>query len=577
MNDITLLDSFQTFENRLDLLKEIGIQAKPTDFALLQGANMKNGYGEYYTKTSDENGSVIIVNGLFKNVAISFDNDVCVRPVIKYSSIKEEIKKEKYINDGIIEIEYGEYPQTIDSLSKQKQLEELFKQYMLVKTGGKWDDSITGKKNNEYLFNSIRYIRMSTRYINKNVIDNLKASNKIIDNQQYAWVRVEPVKYLVDLKNDIAICKDLLFVDGLYNKPTFYDGDFLKTDLSKYLNNIFKTNTLQHEPLKTTNNTSIVNVDSKKINIYDKKTNINDKIKIKNGVVILNENTYKINPENGKDEEIKELEKNILIPKKGVVLVGEPGVGKTSIVEGLVYKIQNNLVCNALKNKIIMSVNVSDLLSGTSYRGEFEKKLTDLCNYISDNPNIILFIDEMHNSIGAGRSDGQKIDMANILKPYISNKNLKVIGCTTREEFQNFSNDSAYRRRFNILDVQQLDYRYVKQILKEYIHNNEFNIKVDLSEYKIDYLCDLIIKLSKRKVKYVYASNNNPDASINILMYCFAYFAVTNIENPTLNDFIDGIKDNKNLSITEFDSFTQEENSNSKYEENRKKIILHTN
>ena len=271
---------------------------------------------------------------------------------------------------------------------------------------------------------------------------------------------------------------------------------------------------------------------------------------------VLNSNIYSSNPAIGRDEEVRDLEKYLTIPKKGVILVGKTGVGKTSIVEGLAYKIQSNEVCNLLKSKKILSVRVNELLAGCQYRGTFEKKIQELCEYASKNPNIVLFIDEIHTVIGAGTADGHPLDLANILKPYISSDNLKVIGCTTTNEFDNINSDLAFRRRFNIIPVEEPTLNTMYKIIENYVYNNDFNIDVVLTDEQLFELSNIIVKLSKRVTKYNLQANNNPDASINILTHCFAYFAVCDINEATYDDFIDGIKDNKNLGLTEIDLYT---------------------
>ena len=280
--------------------------------------------------------------------------------------------------------------------------------------------------------------------------------------------------------------------------------------------------------------------------------NINSKLS-KFGIC-LTRKKYLENPAIGRDREIRDLSKKLLIPKTGVVLVGEAGVGKTSIVEGLSYQIQNNTVCNLLKDKIILSVNISELLAGCKYRGDFEKVITDLCGMLAKENNVILFIDEMHVTLGAGSSTENSLDMANMLKTYISNEQIKVIGCTTVEEYKNyFSSDKAFRRRFRVLNIEEPSKDIIKDILISTISllSKKFKIEVQLSNQELNNLLEIIISLSHRPQKYTLEQSKNPDESINILTECFAYCAIENIQLIKYQDMIDGLIDNSSLELIE--------------------------
>lgn len=271
--------------------------------------------------------------------------------------------------------------------------------------------------------------------------------------------------------------------------------------------------------------------------------------------IYLTDKDYKFNPAILRETEIRSLEKKLLIPGKGVILVGKPGVGKTSIVEGLSYKIQTGNVCNALKNKDILSVSVSSLVSGCKYRGTFEEKVEGLCNSLIDtNGQTILFLDEIHTALGVGAAEESNIDLAAILKTYISNDLIKVIGCTTNEDYGYFSDDKAFRRRFNLVEVGELSKEAIKEILKTNMYNNPYNIEINMTDIEVEKLLQLIIKLSNRKQKYTGLTQSNLDVSINILIESLAYMALDDMPVATLNDFILGIKDNDSLNLSDLDN-----------------------
>ncbi len=165
----------------------------------------------------------------------------------------------------------------------------------------------------------------------------------------------------------------------------------------------------------------------------------------------------KIDPVVGRDLELDRIIEVLLRRKKNnPILVGEAGVGKTAIVEGLAVKIANGEVPEFLKNATIYSLDMGGMIAGTKYRGDFEKKLKAFITQIQKIPNAILFIDEIHTIIGAGSTSGNSMDASNILKPLLSNGEIKCIGATTYAEYkQNFSKDKALGRRFSKIDVKE--------------------------------------------------------------------------------------------------------------------------
>lgn len=141
--------------------------------------------------------------------------------------------------------------------------------------------------------------------------------------------------------------------------------------------------------------------------------------------------------------------------KNNPLLIGEPGVGKTAIIEGLALKIYQGQVPSYLKGVEIFSIDIGTLLAGTSYRGEFEERLKALLNEIKANPKAILFIDEIHNIVGAGKSEGS-LDASNLLKPMLARNEIKVMGATTISEFRRyFEKDKALTRRFQPIVVEE--------------------------------------------------------------------------------------------------------------------------
>ncbi|MEQ3652535.1 MAG: ATP-dependent Clp protease ATP-binding subunit ClpA, partial [Glaciecola sp.] len=163
----------------------------------------------------------------------------------------------------------------------------------------------------------------------------------------------------------------------------------------------------------------------------------------------------KIDPLIGRD---KEVERSIQVlcrrRKNNPLLVGEAGVGKTAIAEGLAYRIVQDEVPDVIASSTVYSLDLGGLLAGTKYRGDFEKRLKGILKELSKDPDAILFIDEIHTIIGAGAASGGVMDASNLLKPKLSSGELRCIGSTTYQEYQGiFEKDRALARRFQKIDV----------------------------------------------------------------------------------------------------------------------------
>ncbi len=164
----------------------------------------------------------------------------------------------------------------------------------------------------------------------------------------------------------------------------------------------------------------------------------------------------KIDPVIGRDEEIERVVQILSRrSKNNPILVGEPGVGKTAIVEGLAHRIIAKNVPSKLFNKRVCSLELSSVIAGTKYRGEFEERIRNIMNEVRSNADIILFIDEAHTILGAGGAEGA-IDAANLLKPALARGDIRCIGATTMDEYRKyFERDAALVRRFQMVDIDE--------------------------------------------------------------------------------------------------------------------------
>ncbi len=176
----------------------------------------------------------------------------------------------------------------------------------------------------------------------------------------------------------------------------------------------------------------------------------------------------KIDPLIGREHEVERVIQILCRRRKNnPLLVGEAGVGKTAIAEGLAWRITQNDVPEILAESVVYSLDMGALLAGTKYRGDFEQRLKGVLKHLKDQPNAILFIDEIHTLIGAGAASGGTLDASNLLKPALSNGAMKCIGATTFTEYRGiFEKDAALSRRFQKVDVVEPSIEQTVEILK---------------------------------------------------------------------------------------------------------------
>ncbi len=200
----------------------------------------------------------------------------------------------------------------------------------------------------------------------------------------------------------------------------------------------------------------------------------------------------KLDPVVGRETEIERIMQILSRrTKNNPVLVGEPGVGKTAVVEGLAQRITNSDVPELLKNKQIYTLDLAALVAGSKYRGEFEERLKKVMKEITQRGDIILFIDELHNLVGAGAAEGA-IDAASILKPALARGELQTIGATTLEEYRKYlERDSALERRFQKITVDQPTTEETVQILKGLRDRYEQHHKVNITDEALTAAADL--------------------------------------------------------------------------------------
>jgi ATP-dependent Clp protease ATP-binding subunit ClpC len=198
--------------------------------------------------------------------------------------------------------------------------------------------------------------------------------------------------------------------------------------------------------------------------------------------------------------------------KNNPVLVGEAGVGKTAIVEGFARRIAAGQVPAALKQSRVVMLSHIDLIAGTTFRGQYEKRLQGVIDEASRDPHVILFIDELHNLIGAGVAIGQPLDAANLIKPALSRGDLRVIGATTRDEYERYIQpDAALERRFHPVEVIEMGRDQAIHVLRVRRPRLEMHHSLVITDAAIE------AALTVSKSRIVYAGRKQPDKSIDLL------------------------------------------------------------
>ena len=233
----------------------------------------------------------------------------------------------------------------------------------------------------------------------------------------------------------------------------------------------------------------------------------------------------KLDPVIGREKEIERVAQILSRRKKNnPILIGEPGVGKSAIVEGLATRIVQKRVSRILFNKRVVMLDMASVVAGTKYRGQFEERLRSIINELQRNPNIILFIDEIHTIVGAGSSSGS-MDAANILKPALARGEIQCIGATTLDEYRkNIEKDGALERRFQKVIVEPTTADETLQILKNIKERYEEHHNVSYTDQAIE----ACVKYSERYI----TDRSFPDKAIDVLDEAGSRVHLINISVP---------------------------------------------
>ncbi len=277
----------------------------------------------------------------------------------------------------------------------------------------------------------------------------------------------------------------------------------------------------------------------------------------------------KLDPVIGREEEITRVIQILSRrTKNNPCLVGEPGVGKTAIVEALALRIVEGSVPETVKNKRVLTLDLSGMIAGTKYRGEFEERMKRLISEVTECEDIILFLDEIHTLIGAGGSEGS-IDAANILKPSLSRGEIQLIGATTISEYRKYiEKDAALERRFQPVDVAEPTEEEAIRILNGIAVKYEEHHHVKYTPEALD----SAVRLSSRYIN----DRHLPDKAIDLIDEAGALVRLKNLKHSTKIDEIKEEISKIDLQIArsiKIEAFTQAIELKNKQKELQKKLL----
>ncbi len=448
-------------------------------------------------------------------------------------------------------------------------------------------------------------IGASILYKNKLTPDKVKSVLEILNNHQVAQTTT---KALPVLSKQSQIILERAVKTAFQNQHKYIGTEHLLFSLigstEKLLSDFFNENKINPQGLQnhlriilkstskfsdlTSGKTELPNESSLERVMVDNLRPDNDSA-LSNFAIDLTEKSVQANidPVIGRELEIDRLIQILSRrTKNNPILLGDPGTGKTAIVEGLAKRINEDKVPDVLANKRILNLDLGSTLAGTMYRGEFENRLKQIIEEVKSDPNIILFIDEVHTLMGAGNATGS-LDAANLFKPELARGNLRLIGATTTEEFKkHIESDPAFERRFQPIIIVESSPEETGDILKGIKKNYEKYHQVKISDDAIEAAIELSVRYLTDKFL--------PDKAIDLIDEAAAKIKVEETKNGLVKTIkkleleLKKIQKNKELLILEekFDEALKFKNQEEdilvklddykKQEEKEKKKILGT-
>ncbi|MBQ3020726.1 MAG: ATP-dependent Clp protease ATP-binding subunit [Bacilli bacterium] len=270
---------------------------------------------------------------------------------------------------------------------------------------------------------------------------------------------------------------------------------------------------------------------------------------IKNYGEDLSNKMFITNPAIGREEEINKMILALLTPDKGAILVGKPGIGKTALVEGLGYRIQNGLVPDALKNWKIVKINITSLLGSSVSGTQSENRLELLIQELKESTNTILFIDEVHLLVNKATSNNN-IDFANMLKPALDRGTIKMIGATTTEEYETYIlRDRAFLRRFIKIDIAEADDDTVVKILMGTYpkFEKQLGVKLNYTDFQKEKIFKFIVFMTSEYKRVYEVASRYPDICLTIISSAFSYAVFENAKEVKMKHIYKAIVNANNI------------------------------
>ena len=255
---------------------------------------------------------------------------------------------------------------------------------------------------------------------------------------------------------------------------------------------------------------------------------------------------YITDPAIARDDEIKEIILALLTPEKGALLVGKPGIGKTAIVEGLSYRIQNGNVPNALLGWKLYKINVSSLLG--SFGEANDARIERLVQELKEREKTIIFIDEVHLLIN--KNDNTGLDFANMLKPALDRGTIKMIGATTTEEYETYIlRDRAFNRRFQKIEIEESSAETTVKILMGTLPKLEtqIGVKLDYTDFVKERIMKFIVDMTSEHKRIYEVSSRYPDICLTILSNALSFALFDNLNKASIKHIYKAIINAKNI------------------------------
>lgn len=397
-----------------------------------------------------------------------------------------------------------------------------------------------------------KYLKIESIEVNNRVYTDFLMIKTLLFNVTY-----NKIKFRCSNDIEFSINKEILFGNSKEDEHVLAE-DFI-CYLSKVSKEIFEINKRQEV---TDILSKIYNLNENDLyNTSDNTTNIDTKDetymqKEQSNLEKYGENLtnmfYLKDPSIGRDDIIRKIERILLYPErdKSIIITGPAGTGKTAVVKGLAYRIQKGIVPQALNDIKIISIDAPSIVSGCKYVGTLEEKLKGILDEASIDKNIIIFIDEVHQVMGAGRSEGNKVTIAEILKPYLDYGKVRIIGATTDEEYlENIESNTAFKSRLKRIKLEEPERDVIYEIINDLInaYNKISYSKVIMDEDERDKIINFLIDATTTKSRTFNDRVNNPRLVLDIVKEAYAIAALNDRFEVTIDDFIEALNDEERI------------------------------